>query len=300
MFRIWMSVLCLAALAHPAFAHEPAASVALGEKFMARQDWFRAATAFEEAALETTGAAAQAAWIRAADAHRLARQFEKAAVLYQDAASAAAAQADLAALRRAQSLYLANKPAPAAGALAGFAERYPESAYQEEAAAYGALAALGANDLKSAHARYTWLAQQATEPSRKQAWSGLAETTVRAGELPQKNMRLAALLSLVPGLGQVYTGHYGEAGMAFAVNAVFGVLLWDSLLKAKDLDERPHRGWAYTTPSIIGFIAMPFYLGNVYGAAVSAQRFNRLEYEKLRTGLKDRTVRLQVLEVPLE
>jgi hypothetical protein len=300
MRRLLFTVLLLGAAARPAFAHDAAERAALGEKFMAREEWFRAATAFEEAALETTGAASQAAWIRAADAHRMARQFAKAAALYQEAASAAAEQGDLAALRAGQSLYLAKKYAPAAGALTVFSWRYPESRHRDEAAAFAALASLGMNDLAAARARYSELADAATSPARKAAWAGLAQAAAAVNELPQKSLRLAAALSLVPGLGQVYTEHYGEAGMAFVVNAVFGAIVWDQLLKAKDLNAQPHRGWAYTSPAVIGFVALPFYLGNIYGAGVSAQRYNRLQYDGFRAKLKDRTVRLQLLEVPLD
>lgn len=118
----------LAAVVVPAaaWAHTPAGAMRLGEKLMQREEWYRAATAFEEAALESTGATAQAAWLRAADAHRMARQYEPAAALYREAASAATAQADLALLREGQSLYLAKKFDPAAARLAAMLQAYPD------------------------------------------------------------------------------------------------------------------------------------------------------------------------------
>lgn len=291
-----------AALLAPAaaYAHTPEEAMRLGEKFMAREEWYRAATAFQEAALEATGPAAQDAWLRAADAHRMARQYESAASLYREAASAATEKADLAAVREGQALYFAKKFDAAAARLTSFAAQYPESAYRDEGEAYFALAKLAVADWDTAAKSYRGIADRATDATAKQAWAELADSTGKIGVAPEKSLRVAALLSaLVPGLGQVYTGHYGEAGMSLVANAIFGLLFWDSWLKARDLAERPHRGWAYTTPAIFGFLGSSFYLGNIYGAALSAQRHNRLEVDKNRDRVKDRTVRLTLIEVPL-
>lgn len=296
-------VVFVAALVAPAavLAHTPEEAMRLGEKLMAREEWYRAATVFQEAALEATGPAAQDAWLRAADAHRMARQFESAAALYREAASAATEKADLATVREGQSLYFGKKFEAAAARLTAFAKQYPESTYRDEAEAYFALAKLAVADWETAAKSYRGIAERATDATAKQAWAELAESTGKIGTEPEKSLRVAALLSaLVPGLGQVYTGHYGEAGMSLAANAIFGLLFWDSWLKARDLAERPHRGWAYTTPAIFGFLGSSFYLGNIYGAALSAQRHNRLQIDGERQAVKDRTIKIKLLELPIQ
>lgn len=294
----------LAAVLVPAaaLAHTADEAMRLGEKLMAREEWYRAASVFEEAALESTGATAQAAWLRAADAHRMARQYEPAAALYREAASAATEQADLATLREGQSLYLAKKFEPATARLAVVVTQYPDSKYRNEAEAYLALAHLAVGDWGSATGAYRHLADRATDTTTKKAWSDLASASAGISNTPEKSLRLAAFLSLIlPGAGQIYTEHYGEAAMAFAVNAVFGALFWDSWLKARDLQESgPHRGWAYTTPTIYGFLGSSFYLGNIYGAAISAQRYNRLEVDKAREQVKDRTIKIRLFELPIQ
>ena len=284
----------------PANADSPADKARLGEKLMLRQEWFRAATLFEEAALDSTGAVAQQAWIRAGDAHREANQLDKAASLYQEAASAATETADLATLRAGQSFYLAGKYAFAKRLLSPFAKRYPASLLIPEARSYRAMAALKQNDFKTASTEYAKLATLSLDPGVQKEWTQLSKDA-NPEAIPQKSVRAATLLSIfLPGAGQLYTEHYGEAAMAFTANAIFGVLIWDSLLKAKDMNERPHRGWAYTSTAIYGFFGSSFYFGTIYGAGVSAQRYNKLQVEKLQDSLKDRTVRLQAISIPLQ
>jgi tetratricopeptide (TPR) repeat protein len=294
-------ILAVLATAAPVLAHSPEQSIALGEKLMAREEWYRAATRFEEAALETTGDTSQRAWLRAADAHRAARQYEKAAALYREAVTAGTAYADIAQLRIGQSYYLAKKFTLAEQSLEQYEERFASSPQVDDAISYRALASLGAGDFNGARSAYEILAARETDTVRKEAWSDLAVQAGTQSELPQKSLRLAALFSaLLPGAGQVYTGHYGEAGMAFGVNALMGLLVWDAFLKAKDDAEEPSRGWDYTYPAVMTTLAVPFYLGNIYGAAVSAQRYNRMQVDGLRQSLKDRTVRLKAIEIPID
>ncbi|GEM_PF-6832600 len=89
-------------------------------------------------------------------------------------------------------------------------------------------------------------------------------------KLPYRSPLLAGVLSaLLPGAGQVYTSHYGEAGMSFVVNAIFAFLTYQAIRKAEMI---PHYG--YAEAGFWGFIGMGFYLGNIYGAVLSAKRYN--------------------------
>ncbi len=93
---------------------------------------------------------------------------------------------------------------------------------------------------------------------------------LRQEKIPYRSPVLASILSaILPGAGQIYTEHYGEAGMAFTINALFGFLIWQSLKKAEEI---PHYGYVET--GFWTFVGMGFYLGNIYGAALSAKQFN--------------------------
>ena len=273
----------------------------LGERFYDRGDWYRAATLFEEAAMDLTGATAQSAWIRAADAHRRARQWEKAAGLYAEAATWDTSRRGEAILGAAQAHYLGGKPEAVRGLLRG-AEAWQSRPEQAEAVgALRSLAALREADWAGASQEYAHLSATAAAADRKAAWAALSR---EAGEAPDalhhRNPRVAAFLSaLLPGAGQVYAGNYGEAAMALTVNAVFGVLIWDAALKAGDMDRNPHRGWAYTTTALYAFVGSSFYFGSMYGAAMGAERQNRLAETAFTNDLKARTLRLNVMTLPL-
>ncbi len=96
--------------------------------------------------------------------------------------------------------------------------------------------------------------------------------------IPHRSPVVAAVLSaLIPGAGQVYTGHYGEAGMSLAINSLFAFLVWQSIKKAERIP-----GYGYTETGVWAFLGMGFYLGNIYGAALSARQFNQYEENLFR------------------
>ena len=87
------------------------------------------------------------------------------------------------------------------------------------------------------------------------------------------------LSALIPGAGQLYTNHYGEAGMAFVVNGIFAFLAYNAFMRAKQI---PNYG--YTEFGFWSFIGLGFYSGNLYGAALSAQRYNMNHVQLYRAG----------------
>jgi TolA-binding protein/TM2 domain-containing membrane protein YozV len=83
-------------------------------------------------------------------------------------------------------------------------------------------------------------------------------------KLPGKRPYLAGMLSVVPGLGQVYCGRYRDATLSLIVNGIIGWAAWESF----DHD-RPALG------TLISFFGLGFYSGNIYGAINSAHKHNR-------------------------
>ena len=114
------------------------------------------------------------------------------------------------------------------------------------------------------HRRFTALAAaRPASPHRRQA-ALLAGKASEGPHLPRKNPALAEVLSaLVPGLGQLYTGRRFDAFRHFIFN---GLLIYTTY----QLFSEEH----YTGGYLMAGIALPFYLGNIFGAGRSAEHFN--------------------------
>lgn len=81
---------------------------------------------------------------------------------------------------------------------------------------------------------------------------------------PKKSPVAAGILSAVlPGAGQVYAEHYRDGAMAFVVNGLF---IAGTIIAIDDEN--------YPAAAIVGGIGLPFYVGNIYGAANSARKWN--------------------------
>ena len=82
--------------------------------------------------------------------------------------------------------------------------------------------------------------------------------------LPQKSKTLAAILSaILPGSGYLYSGHVGDGITAFLINA-----LWIAGVVTGIHAEY------YAVAGIVAGVGVPFYLGNIYGSANAAKKWN--------------------------
>jgi len=92
---------------------------------------------------------------------------------------------------------------------------------------------------------------------------------------PRKSPTFAATMSaVIPGSGQMYAEHYKDGLMAFVVNGLFiagTVVAWD--------DDN------YALAAIVGGVGLPFYVGNIYGAANASRKWNLSLTRKLRDDL---------------
>lgn len=90
--------------------------------------------------------------------------------------------------------------------------------------------------------------------------------------LPRKSPAVAALLSaLIPGAGHIYAGHYGDGMTSFFLNGLF---IAGTVIAAQQEN--------YAVAGVIGGIGLPFYLGNIYGAANAATKWNITIRKELR------------------
>ncbi len=96
--------------------------------------------------------------------------------------------------------------------------------------------------------------------------------------ISRKNPRLAGLLSLLPGTGQLYVGRYQDALVAFLLNTA---TIW-AAVEAFDKDQPVLGG-------LLSVVGINFYTGNIYSAVNSAHKYNRRKTEAFIENLKRHT-----------
>jgi tetratricopeptide (TPR) repeat protein len=85
----------------------------------------------------------------------------------------------------------------------------------------------------------------------------------KSQQLPKKSPTLAGLLSIVPGLGQLYCQRYQNAASAFLVNGLFIFGTYEALV---------HH--LYGTGAILTIFSTGWYSGNIFAAVNSAEQYN--------------------------
>ena len=86
----------------------------------------------------------------------------------------------------------------------------------------------------------------------------------QSSSIPKKSPALAGTLSVIPGAGQFYCQRYEDALIALIVNVG---LFW-SAHDAYDHDQ-------YALGSLLAFVGLGFYAGNIYSAITDAHKFNQ-------------------------
>jgi tetratricopeptide (TPR) repeat protein len=90
----------------------------------------------------------------------------------------------------------------------------------------------------------------------------------------RKNPYLAGSLSIIPGLGYLYTKHYQSALSAFTLN----LLLFGSSY------EFQYRGYKVVSITALAF-AIAWYIGNIFGSVSSANRLNEKSEKEFIEGI---------------
>jgi len=94
-------------------------------------------------------------------------------------------------------------------------------------------------------------------------------------ELPRKSPLFAGILSaIVPGSGHMYAGHYGDGTTALLLNGLF--IAGTAVAVHQE---------NYAVAGVVGVIGLPFYIGNIYGAANAATKWNLGVRKGLRNSL---------------
>ncbi|MCK4596422.1 tetratricopeptide repeat protein, partial [bacterium] len=155
--------------------------------------------------------------------------------------------------------YLAGDPAgnfPAAANL-------QTSTHKDRAALLNSWAHLCRGEWFLATSALAWLS-----PSTPEELSGAArimrEKAIRGSHLPQRSPALAALFStIVPGSGKWYAGR--------STDGLYSLLLVGS---SAAIASNYAQDDQWTKAGLFGALGMFFHIGNIYGSAVEAERFN--------------------------
>jgi TM2 domain-containing membrane protein YozV len=101
------------------------------------------------------------------------------------------------------------------------------------------------------------------DPRNAGVREALAELARYEGR-PRKSPPLAATMSaIIPGTGQMYAERYRDGLVALAVNGLF---IAGTVASFKDEN--------YALAAIVGGVGLPFYVGNIYGAANATRQWN--------------------------
>lgn len=90
----------------------------------------------------------------------------------------------------------------------------------------------------------------------------------------RKKPWLSASLSVVPGLGYLYTGRPKSALTSLVMNALLGYGVYTCIKKEN-----------YGVAALLGVFNLSFYIGNISGAKRSAQRYNQQKLESIQSAL---------------
>jgi outer membrane protein assembly factor BamD (BamD/ComL family)/TM2 domain-containing membrane protein YozV len=100
-------------------------------------------------------------------------------------------------------------------------------------------------------------------PDAASARAGMAALE-KFDDMPTKSPTLAGVLSaLLPGAGYAYAGRWGDGAASLLLNGLFAAAAYDLLRDDK-----------YAAGYLVGSIGLSFYVGNIYGSANAAHRFN--------------------------
>ena len=152
----------------------------------------------------------------------------------------------------------------ARAALEALVEQHPESEYAPRSLVVICLAALDENKAEvSRQALNRFLDRYPGHPGEESVKEAIVQLD-RYQELPEKSPVLAGVMSaILPGSGYFYAEHYGDGLTAFLINGLFIAGTITAIHQEN-----------YAVAGIVGGVGVPFYLGNIYGSANAAKKWN--------------------------
>jgi tetratricopeptide (TPR) repeat protein len=144
------------------------------------------------------------------------------------------------------------------------AEEHPESGYAPRALVVVSLAALDEDKEETSRRAMGRFLERYPQHPAVQSVREAEALLERYRERPEKSPALAGLMSaILPGSGYIYAEHYGDGITAFLINGLFIAGTVAAIHNEN-----------YAVAGIVGGVGVPFYLGNIYGSANAAKKWN--------------------------
>lgn len=251
--------------------------IRLGDAFMDEGEYYRAVTEYKKLLiLFPDSQDADYAWYKIGMAYYKGEEYQDCAESFSSlrAKYKQSEYLDEAQFFEALCFWRAEQLEPARMLFDDLARSHPDSRYAPLSLMGSSLVALDEENIAASSSRLVQLIKRYPhEESAQKAGKAIA-LLHQYQEIPQKSEVLAAVLSaLVPGSGYMYAAHYGDGVTAFAINglwiagAVTGI-----------------RAEYYAVAGVLAGVGLPFYLGNIYGSANAAKKWNL----KVKGELRDR------------
>jgi len=158
-----------------------------------------------------------------------------------------------------------NQPEKASEAFAAAAVTVPAGKDEARSASFGmAVAAFDRHDLSATRTTLEQFISRNPEdagvPKAREAIELLDQNQLP----PYKSPLLAGTMSaIIPGSGQFYAGRYGDGFTSLLLNGLF---IAGTVVAATNEN--------YALAGVTGLIGLPFYIGNIYGGANAATKWN--------------------------
>ncbi len=242
-------------------------AVAFGDHLLAQGDAYNALTWYRLALfLDPQRPDAEALRFRVGLAYERGERYPAAVFAYGQVGGPLA---DRAAYRAAIADHRAGNEAAADLGLERVGVFYPGSEWAPRADFARGIFALQRYDLETAQTRFAAF----SHPESPLAPRAAELATAASEPVPRKSPALAASLSVVPGLGQLYAGHPGDAMMAALFNVPLA--LGAGLLLADGVEQQ--RPTEIAAGAVLGSVfVVAFYPSNVIGAWRGAERTNQM------------------------
>jgi len=247
----------------------------LADAFMAEGEYYRAVTEYKKFMILFSGSKRMDyALYRIGLAYYYGDEYEQAARAFASVGTGYEGSSYLPAAiyREGVSYWRLDQPEKAAAAFEKAMKADPASEYARLALLGKSLAEFDLNNIPACRQELERFIHNFPEDAK----TGKVRETIsfldQHRELPQKSPLVAGVMSaLIPGSGHIYAGHYGDGVTAFFLNGLF---IAGTVAAVRQEN--------YAVAGIVGVIGLPFYIGNIYGAANAATKYTISVKKELR------------------
>ena len=238
----------------------------LADAFMAEGEYYRAVTEYKKFMILFTGSKKMdyalyrigLAYYRGDEYEQAARAFASIGTGYGGSSYVPAAL-----YQEGVSYWRLDRPAKAAAAFDKAVAAAPASEYARLALLGKSLAEFDLNNIPACRQELERFIESYPEDAKTDKVRKTIALLDRHRELPQKSPLVAGGMSaLIPGSGHIYAGHYGDGITAFFLNGLF---IAGTVAAVRQEN--------YAVAGVVGVIGLPFYIGNIYGAANAAKKY---------------------------